>query len=119
MERNCLHCNTVLHGRADKKFCDDSCRSTYYFENGRAEKDIVRTTHAILKKNRSILQELNPHDKVTVAMQELTQRGFNFDFFTSIYETAKGDRYRYCYDMGYLILSEKRVLLVIKDKYNN
>ncbi|MFB2118731.1 hypothetical protein [Parapedobacter sp. 2B3] len=119
MERYCLHCNAVLHGRADKKFCDDSCRSTYYFEHGRSETDIVRSTHAILKKNRKILLELNPDGKVTVAMHQLTERGFNFDFHTSIYETAKGDRYHYCYEMGYLVLSERRVLLVVKDRYDN
>lgn len=119
MERYCLHCNTVLHGRADKKFCDDSCRSTYYFESGRTGKDIVRTTNAILKKNRQILKDLTPTGKAKLAIHKLTEQGFNFDFFTGIYETNKGDRYYYCYDMGYLILSEKLILLVTKDGYNN
>jgi len=27
--RKCLHCNHIIRGRADKKFCDDSCRSAY------------------------------------------------------------------------------------------
>jgi len=27
--RKCLHCDHVLKGRTDKKFCDDYCRNTY------------------------------------------------------------------------------------------
>ena len=29
MEKRCLECNDVLHGRSDKKFCSDACRNTY------------------------------------------------------------------------------------------
>lgn len=119
MERNCLNCDQPIHGRADKKFCDDACRSTYHFEKGKTQIDIVRQTNAILKKNREILQELNPSGKTTVATHELSERGFNFEFHTSIYETTKGDRYHYCYDMGYLVLSDRRILLVVKDRYGD
>jgi hypothetical protein len=27
--KKCLACNKTLRGRADKKFCDDYCRSNY------------------------------------------------------------------------------------------
>ena len=27
--KSCLHCNRPLHGRADKKYCDDACRNNY------------------------------------------------------------------------------------------
>ena len=29
MEKNCLECGTRIIGRADKKFCNDSCRNSY------------------------------------------------------------------------------------------
>ena len=28
-EKRCLECGDVIKGRADKKFCDDQCRSNY------------------------------------------------------------------------------------------
>lgn len=117
MERLCLNCEKVLHGRADKKFCDDACRSSYNFEHNNANVNIVRRVNQILKKNREILMNLNPDGTVKVPKSELTDRGFNFNFYTSIYETEKKDRYFYCYDMGYLLLGEKMVLLVVKDNY--
>lgn len=36
MDRSCLDCGKALVGRADKKFCDDSCRNNY---NNRIKND--------------------------------------------------------------------------------
>lgn len=117
MEKICLNCGKIVVGRADKKFCDDQCRSTYNFDHNNENNNIVKKTNAILKKNRAILIELNPAGKITLPKSELTERGFNFDYFTSIYETAQNDCYFYCYEMGYLCISDRSVLLVIKDNY--
>ncbi|MBC7654417.1 MAG: DUF2116 family Zn-ribbon domain-containing protein, partial [Oligoflexus sp.] len=29
MDKQCLDCGNSIKGRADKKFCDDQCRSNY------------------------------------------------------------------------------------------
>jgi len=117
MERLCLNCGKVVHGRADKKFCGDPCRSMYNFAHNNSSTNIVRNINNILKKNRKILMELNPHGKVTIFKNELSERGFNFDYFTNTYETSEKKIYHYCYDMGYLEINDKKVLLVIKGNF--
>lgn len=110
--RLCLDCHQPLVGRADKKFCDDACRSNY---NNRliAEQTVyVRAVNATLKKNRKILEKLNPDGKIKVKRKTLLREGFSFDYFTGIYETGKGSQYRFCYEYGYLLLDNDDVLLV-------
>jgi hypothetical protein len=34
-ERKCLHCNCLLFGRSDQKFCNDNCRNNYNNEINR------------------------------------------------------------------------------------
>lgn len=114
MERCCLDCQQPIVGRADKKFCDDACRSDYNNRIRSRETIYLRKTNNILKRNRDVLKVLNPEGKVKVTVKELQERGFDFDHLTSIYVTKKGDQYRYCYDYGYLFLAYGQVLLVKK-----
>lgn len=74
MEKYCLNCQSQVHGRADKKFCDDQCRSAYNFEHQDKEKDLIRQVNAILRKNRQILQTLNPSGKTTLPKSELAEK---------------------------------------------
>jgi len=39
-------------------------------------------------------------------------QSFNFNYFTHQYKTAKGNTYHFCYDYGYLLLPEEKVLIV-------
>jgi predicted nucleic acid-binding Zn ribbon protein len=112
MERVCLDCGDTLRGRVDKKFCSDQCRNNY---NNRMKLDsttIVRKTNAILAKNRKIIMELIPEDKVTVHKAKLVDNGFNFNYFTSIYTNKKGQDYFFCYEYGYLPLENDFFMLV-------
>lgn len=112
MERVCLDCGQALIGRADKKFCDDACRSNYNNRQASEETALLRRINTILKRNRRILEKLNPTGKAKVKRKLLANDGFHFDYVTSIYETAKGDQYRFCYEYGYLPLENDEVLLV-------
>lgn len=112
MKKVCLDCGQALIGRADKKFCDDACRSHYNNRNAREEIATLRKVNNILKRNRRILEKLNPNGKIKVKQIHMLNEGFQFDYMTSIYETAKGDQYRFCYEYGYLILENGDVLLV-------
>ena len=65
-KRKCIECGDSFHGRADKKFCSDQCRSAY---NNRLNSDatnFVRNINNTLRKNRRILEELNPSGKTKV-----------------------------------------------------
>ncbi len=65
MEKKCLSCGETLIGRADKKFCNDSCRNNYHHNQNRDQINFIRNINNILKKNRAILKALNPPDGKT------------------------------------------------------
>lgn len=110
--RLCLECQQTLSGRADKKFCDDQCRSSY---NNRLNSDtskLVREINTSLRKNRQILIELCPDGKNKVKNEKMISRGFNTQYHTHIYKTKEGSVYYFCYDYGWLQLENNFVLIV-------
>lgn len=114
-ERLCLECDTKLVGRADQKFCSDQCRNAY---NNRLNSDankVVRNINNALRRNRRILGELNPQDKSKTTREKLLQRGFQFNYFTHLYQTKNGSTYYFCYELGYLPLDNDEVLIVRRD----
>jgi predicted nucleic acid-binding Zn ribbon protein len=115
-ERNCLECGVKLNGRKDQKFCGDYCRNTF---NNRLHEDAnnyMRRINNILRKNRRILDTLNPSGKKTVDALSLAEEGFNFHYVTNVYETKKGTYY-FCYDRGYIKLEDNKYMLVHKQEY--
>lgn len=91
--KQCLECNDKISGREDKKFCSDGCRNTY---NNKANKDstnLMRNVNNKLRKNYRILLQLNPDGKAKVSRNKLIGKGFDFEFFTSIYTTKTGNIY--------------------------
>ena len=102
MKRLCEECQEPLSGRSDKRFCSDYCRNAYNNKLNRDQTKVVRNTNNQLRKNFRILNELNPHDKTKVNRQQLTNKGFDFNLFTSIYKTKKGSIYYFVYNQGYL-----------------
>ncbi|AEV31258.1 hypothetical protein Oweho_0236 [Owenweeksia hongkongensis DSM 17368] len=113
-QRTCLECNEPIKGRADKKFCSDGCRNAYNNREFRDVNNLIRNTNRVLSKNRKILVEMNPTGKTKTTRDILVGKGFNFDYFTSIYETKKGGRYYFCYDQGYIFLDAQSIALVKK-----
>lgn len=115
--RKCKECSQVLNGRKDQKFCSDYCRNTY---NNRQNEDAtayVRRINNILRKNRRILAAMNPTGKVTVDGIRLAEEGFNFHYFTNVYQTRKGSQYFFCYEQGYIKLDNDQYMLVHKQDY--
>jgi hypothetical protein len=120
MERFCLDCGNSIKGRSDKKFCDDQCRNNYNNRLKIEDSSTVKQINAILKKNRSILQTLNPEGKLKITAEKMLRLGFNFNYFTHTYETYKGSIYFFCYEYGYLKLSQEEILLVKRnDPFNS
>lgn len=117
MERVCQECGNELFGRIDKRFCDDQCRSTFYNKRNRDTVNLVRKVNNILRNNRRILEELNPNGKTVVSKKSLLDKGFNFSYFTNTYITKSGKNYFFCYDYGYLALSENKYSVVVKEDW--
>ncbi|MEM9919394.1 MAG: hypothetical protein AAF990_14925 [Bacteroidota bacterium] len=117
MKKQCLECKETFQGRADKKFCSDQCRSAYNNRLNSNANNFMRNVNNILRKNRRILTKLNPHGKSKVHKDKLLELGFNFNYFTNIYQTKAGKTYRFCYEQGYLPLNDGFYALVLRQKY--
>lgn len=112
--KNCLECGKELFGRSDKKFCSDACRSAYNNKSIGSDK-FIRKINRRLKRNHSILENINTDGKTKTHKDRLAKEGFDFDFFTSTYVTKDGKEYRFCYDQGYLALGNDFFLLVRRE----
>ncbi|MEM1322771.1 MAG: hypothetical protein AAGG75_21070 [Bacteroidota bacterium] len=117
MKKKCQECQEEFIGRADKRFCSDQCRSAYNNRLNSDANNFMRNINNILRKNRRILAELNPHGKSKVHRDKLLERGFKFSYFTNIYTTKAGKNYHFCYEQGYLELDNNFYALVIRKGY--
>ncbi len=114
MERECLDCGTQLRGRADKKFCDDQCRSNYNNRLKAGSSSALRPVNAILRKNHSILTKLCAGNKIKLRKDDLLRYGFDLTYHTHLYNTQNGNTYYFCYDYGYMRLDGEVFLVVRK-----
>jgi hypothetical protein len=118
IEKKCLECGERIIGRADKKFCSDPCRIGYNNRLNSDETNYVRNVNNILRKNRRILIDLNTTGKSRVSRERLTEKGFDFSYYTSTYVTKEGSQYFYCYEQGYLSVDKLFYLLVVKKEFS-
>lgn len=115
MSKACLECGEKIVGRTDKKFCSDACRNSYNNTINKDHKNLIRNTNNWLRKNYRILETLNPEQKTKVSRAKLIEKGFDFNYFTSIYTTKAGTIYYFVYDQGYLPLEGDYYALVKRD----
>jgi hypothetical protein len=115
MERTCKECGVKLTGRSDQKYCSDYCRNAYNNRINSDSKNLIRNTNNQLRKNYRILEKLNPDPTLKTSRRKLLSQGFDFELFTSLYTTKKGQTYYFVYDYGYLPLSDD-LLAVVKKK---
>ena len=116
MEKLCPECGGKIIGRADKKFCSDSCRNSFNNKFNKDSKNLVRNINNRLRKNYRILEALNPEGKTKTSKTKLTTAGFDFNYFTSIYTTKAGTVYYFVYDQGYLPLDRGEYYALVKRK---
>jgi hypothetical protein len=112
--KNCLECNSPFHGRADKKFCSDQCRSAHHNRVEIESRDYIRRINHILKKNRRILTQLQAEGKKQVGVEKLKIKGFDFNYFTSFYTSREGIHHYYCYDHGFLQKAKGETLVLVQ-----
>ncbi len=117
MEKICQECGDKFSGRADAKFCSDHCRSAFNNKAHGYADSYVRKVNGILRKNRKILQQMNPNGKARAKEIDLLNKGFNLGFMTNSYTTKGGKTYFFCYDQGYLNTGDGWFTLVAKHDY--
>ena len=102
-KRVCIRCGEPIEGRLDKKFCEESCKSAYHYEQGRLkEQSLFNVIDRQLKTNRRILKEFNRAGKATVRKQVLLDEGFNPKYFTHYWKAKNGHVYLFCYEYGFM-----------------
>lgn len=116
-KRKCLECESIIRGRIDKKFCNDTCRNTYNNKIKREGEFFERKVNSILRKNKRILSKLSPKGNLKTTKEELLFNGFNFYYFTNIYKTKQGKIYYFVYDYGYIELNNDEYAIVKKKEY--
>lgn len=110
--KKCIECGRELFGRADKKYCSDSCRSANNNKNVSVNSNLIRTINRRLAKNRSILDRLNPEEMTKTHRDKLVKEGFDFKYHTHTYVNKEKKTYYFCYDLGYLMLGNDFMLIV-------
>lgn len=113
--RKCQECGEPLRGRSDQKFCSDACRNAFNNQKLGNTSVYMRKINRILKKNHSILKELNCKEKTTTYKGIMLKQGFNFTYFTHVYKTRAGRVYYFIYDQGFSALENNKFLLVKKE----
>lgn len=115
MNKTCLECEERIVGREDKKFCSDGCRNAYNNKINKDSTNFMRNVNNKLRKNYRILSEYNVEGKSKTTRVKLSNKGFDFDYFTNVLHTKSGNIYHFVYDQGYLVLENDYYMLVKKD----
>ncbi|MEM5567089.1 hypothetical protein WNY78_18350 [Psychroserpens sp. AS72] len=119
-QKECLHCNKVLIGRTDKKFCDPQCKSGYQYQKSKEQPErFYNKVDNQLKLNRKIFKEYNKGGKVTVRARILIEKGFNPNFFTHYWKNKQGDVYLFIYEYGFLKRDEHGISKYIIIKWQD
>lgn len=113
----CQQCKQPLKGRKDKKFCNEYCKAAYHNHSRQQKEDVVNEVNKILKANWKILSRINPQGKSTLRKEYLKAAGYDFNYFTNIYRTQKGQVYYFCYNIGLTEVSKTHVCLVNWQEY--
>ena len=120
VKKHCQYCGSVIHGRADKKFCNDNCRSSH--NNGRKEEygDVFKITNSLLNLNRKILSKVleDGVETVKIPKDRVSLMGFNFNYHSHHLPDSIGRNYWFCYDYGYLDIGNGW-LMIIRDGGEN
>lgn len=115
--KSCKYCDGAVIGRSDKIFCSTICRTEFHNKNNRNLNQAIKKINAILRRNHKILNQLNKRGITKVKKDLMLQEHFNFNYFTNVYQTKKGQTYYFVYDQGYLDINDHKVTIVEKGAY--
>jgi predicted nucleic acid-binding Zn ribbon protein len=114
VKKHCLYCKSVIYGRADKKFCGDSCRSSYNNTRKKDLEDEVVVVRNILMRNRRIMSGhlKDGMEKLKISKDRLSLMGFNFKYHTHHFQVSITKCFWFCFEYGYLDTGDGTVILV-------
>lgn len=111
-KRACLECSAALLGRADKKFCCAECRSSYHNKSNYETNKLIRDINRLLKRNYAILKACKQFNSSEIEYNELLMRQYNFNFATTLCTDENGNAAYFCYDLGYVQISDDHVRII-------
>lgn len=98
---SCLECGTTLYGRANKRFCCESCKNRYHNKRYQAERNLKLRIKTVLDRNYSILSSLVSGNVYSVERQDLQLMGFNIDYMTAFSKIHNRECCS-CYDISFI-----------------
>ena len=112
----CLECGDEIAygGRADRKFCCNSCKNRY---NNKRTRNSKRRRMKILNsidKNYSILEKLIRAGIREADVMELKDQGFDFDSVTSYRKIRRHDVFC-CYDISFSVILDRVVSITRRE----
>ena len=69
----------------------------------------------IASEMTNYIEDFNPEQKTKTSRAKLIEKGFDFNYFTSIYTTKAGTVYYFVYDQGYLAIDNDFYALVKRE----
>ena len=117
--RLCLQCGAPLHGRTDKKFCNDSCRCDFHNGKRREQEKDLRQVNRILAANWRLLSRLLRRGKTEIPQSELAALDFNFEIFTASRSRFLRQRVFWCYNCSYTVSRSGMVRIRRSECRNN
>ena len=122
LQSTCAYCGEQLQGRADKKFCNQYCKSAHQYEQRKKTESLFLKIDRQLKLNRKLLKYFNKAGKSVIRKKELIELGFKPGYFTYYWKNKQGKVYLFCYEYGFLEIQDKqktKYLLVQWQEYMN
>ncbi|MBQ8021656.1 MAG: DUF2116 family Zn-ribbon domain-containing protein [Bacteroidales bacterium] len=98
---HCMECgDTIRYGRADKKFCSESCKNRWHNREEKSTRGYRLRVRNALARNYDILASFYRQGIDNVEMPVLKALGYDPSFVTSIMHVGKRIEYM-CYDFRF------------------
>ena len=82
-------------------------RSKIHYKMNKDQTNLMRNINNKLRKNYRILCAINSEGETKIARNKMANKGYDFEYCTSICKTKTGNTYYFMYD--YLYLKDNKV----------
>lgn len=103
----CLECGKeIVYGRADKKFCSESCKNKYHNNMHKYSRNMHFKVLNGIEKNYDILSKLFRSHVLSIDIGDLIALGFKIEYSTGYRKFNRHDEYR-CFEFKYYITKNR------------